>query len=204
MKSEQSIRLFKNPLLELLTHVHPIIPLIMWAPVSLYFFYQAYFFSKNSILVLLPVFSIGLLFWTLTEYVIHRYVFHFESEKPLIKRMIYLFHGIHHDDPDDATRLVMPPVPAILIMSLLIYIFYIFVPKDYFYAFTGSFIVGYLAYDYIHYATHHFPMRSKVGKFIKKYHLLHHHAKEDSKYGVSNPLWDYVFRTVTGPKKAIK
>ena len=56
----------------------------------------------------------------------------------------------------------------------------------------GQFLIDYLIYDYIHYATHHFPMKNRVGRFLKKWHLQHHHTKEPIQYGVSNPLWDYV------------
>ncbi|GAB4014448.1 MAG: hypothetical protein Fur0010_12550 [Bdellovibrio sp.] len=204
MKHKSSVRLFENPVLEAMTHVHPIVPLVMWAPVALACYYYAFFVQGLTIGELLAVFILALLVWTLTEYSIHRYVFHFDSKSAFGKRIIYLFHGIHHDDPDDATRLVMPPVPAVLIMAVLYFLFKMMIPQQFLYAFMGSFIVGYLCYDYIHYATHHFPMTSKLGKYLRKYHLQHHHSKEESKYGVSNPLWDYVFSTVTGPKKAHK
>ena len=50
-------------------------------------------------------------------------------------------------------------------------------------------------YDYIHFATHHFKMSSPAARFLKRYHLQHHFQHHDAKYGVSSPLWDYVFRT---------
>lgn len=130
------------------------------------------------------------------EYLLHRYAFHYPAKSAWGQKIIYMFHGIHHDDPDDATRLVMPPVPAILIMFILGNFFMLFIPKSYFFVFMGSFIIFYLIYDYIHYATHHFRMNSKVGRYLKSYHLKHHYTKAPIKYGVSNPLWDYVFGTV--------
>ena len=39
-------------------------------------------------------------------------------------------------------------------------------------------------------------MKGKVGKYLKEYHLRHHYNDEHTAYGVSNPLWDYVFSTV--------
>jgi sterol desaturase/sphingolipid hydroxylase (fatty acid hydroxylase superfamily) len=63
----------------------------------------------------------------------------------------------------------------------------------------AGFIFGYICYDSIHYATHHLPMKGKVGKFLKTYHLRHHFADDQTAFGVSNPLWDYVFRTVPLP-----
>ncbi|PIP93588.1 MAG: fatty acid hydroxylase [Bdellovibrio sp. CG12_big_fil_rev_8_21_14_0_65_39_13] len=204
MNAKQSVRLFENPLLEALTHVHPIIPLVMWAPFVIAAYYYAIVVQNISALEFSGVFLFALLVWTFTEYFIHRFLFHFETKSKIGDRLIYLFHGIHHDEPDDATRLVMPPVPAVLIMGLLYVIFSALLPEKYLWVFMGSFTFGYLCYDYIHYATHHFPMTSKVGRYLRKYHLQHHHSKEHSKYGVSNPLWDYVFHTVTGPKKDYK
>lgn len=202
-KETQSIRLFENQLLESMTHVHPIVPLVMWAPFSLWLFSKS-FIKGLSLSEYLITAVAALLVWTITEYAVHRYLFHFPGKSAFSKRMVYLFHGIHHDQPDDATRLVMPPVPAVLLMGLFYGLFSLFVPALYLEAFMGFFIIGYLCYDYIHYATHHFPMTSKVGRYLRKYHLRHHHAKEESKYGVSNPLWDYLLGTVTGPKKEQK
>ena len=187
-----------------MTHVHPIIPLVMWSPLAAYLYYISIFEKALSLNELLAWAFIALIVWTFTEYTVHRYVFHYDAKSDFGKWVIYLFHGIHHDEPDDASRLVMPPLPGVILMSLLFLIFRVFVPAQYLEIFMANFIVGYLAYDYIHYATHHFPMTSTVGRYLRKYHLRHHYGKEESKYGVSNPLWDYIFRSVTGPKKATK
>jgi sterol desaturase/sphingolipid hydroxylase (fatty acid hydroxylase superfamily) len=56
--------------------------------------------------------------------------------------------------------------------------------------------MGYLIYDITHYATHHFPMRGKVLKFLKRYHMQHHYKTPDQRFGVSSPLWDWVFGTL--------
>lgn len=202
-KTTESARLFDNPLLEAMTHVHPITPLLMWSPFCVWLFVKS--FEKG---ITLPGFIVAMvsafIVWSFTEYAVHRYLFHFPAKSKFGKRIIFLFHGIHHDYPDDATRLVMPPVPALFFMVLFYALFSAIVPAQIFESFMAFFIIGYLCYDYIHYATHHFPMKSKVGRYLRKYHLRHHHSKEESKYGVSNPLWDYVLGTVTGPKKETK
>jgi len=48
----------------------------------------------------------------------------------------------------------------------------------------------------IHYATHHFPMRSPVAKYLKRHHMMHHYKDPDTRFGVSSPLWDKVFGTM--------
>jgi sterol desaturase/sphingolipid hydroxylase (fatty acid hydroxylase superfamily) len=202
LNDASSIRLFESDFLESLTHVHPIIPLVMWAPVVGYCLYDGISIKGLTLAGHVFVAVCALLIWTLAEYAIHRWAFHFESDSKFITRIIFLFHGIHHDDPQDATRLVMPPFPAVILVSILYFTFKLIIPAPYMLTFMGWFLIGYLCYDYIHYATHHFPMTSKVGRYLRKYHLQHHFANEESKYGVSNPLWDYIFNTVDGPKKS--
>jgi len=196
-----SLRLFKSPILESMSHVHPIVPLVLWAPISIYLMYRSLTVDNLSLLTFFIVGFIALVVWTLTEYTLHRYMFHFNGKSWFSKGFVYIFHGLHHDDPQDPTRLVMPPVPAILIMGVIWQIFALIVPSLYISAFMAFFIIGYLCYDYIHYATHHFKMTSKVGRYLRKFHLQHHHQHQKSKYGVSSPLWDYVFGTVEGPKE---
>ena len=200
MKHKESVRVFSNPVLEATTHVHPVVPLVLWGPVASYLIYSARVHDRLSLATLALLCMAGLLLWTLTEYVLHRWVFHFHAQSRLGKRLVYLFHGLHHDDPNDSTRLVMPPVPTILIMSLLYSLFSFFCPAAYFHGFMAFFIIGYLCYDYIHYATHHFRMTSRVAKYLKRYHLKHHFRTSNARYGVSTPLWDIVFRTMEPPQ----
>ena len=58
-------------------------------------------------------------------------------------------------------------------------------------------VTGYIAYDWIHYYTHHFSPKNRVGRWLKRYHLLHHFDEHHGtkRFGVSNPLWDLVFGT---------
>ena len=59
----------------------------------------------------------------------------------------------------------------------------------------GGLLIGYLVYDLSHYYQHHAKPRSRLGKWLKRYHLEHHHRRPDALYGVSNPFWDVVLRT---------
>ena len=194
-----SIRLFKSDFMESLTHVHPITPLVFWSPFITYLFYRGLTFDQLTFWEFFLTAIFSLFVWTFTEYFLHRFVFHYKANSRLGQYIIFLFHGIHHDDPNDKTRLVMPPVPAVMIVTALYFFFGIFIPSQLMNTFMGWFLIGYLIYDYIHYATHHFPMKSKTARFLKKWHIQHHHTKEPVQYGVSNPLWDYIFRTI--PKK---
>lgn len=196
----QSIRLFENDTLERLSHVHPITPLVFWAPVAAWLLWRSVSLHGFGALALLAMAVAGLLAWTLAEYCLHRFVFHFPAKSKLGKWFVFIFHGNHHHDPKDKTRLVMPPAGGIPIMALLYLGFGLVIPQPWLQPFFAFFIIGYLVYDYIHYATHHFPMRNPVARYLKHYHLKHHFSGEPGRYGVSSPLWDLVFRTRPDPR----
>jgi len=190
-----SVRLFKSDFLEAFTHVHPIVPLLIWTPVIAILVYRSFAVHQNSILDFVTYGFFGIFLWTLTEYVLHRFVFHYPAKSALGNRIVYVVHGLHHEDPIDPTRLVMPPLPAAIYSIILFPLFRFFTGPTHAEAFIACFLVGYLAYDYTHYAVHHFTPRTNFGKFLKKHHLLHHFSNYESRWGVSTPLWDMVFRT---------
>lgn len=197
-EQHQSIRLFENDFLERLSHVHPITPLVVWAPVAAWLFWRALALYPLDALAVGATALAGMFTWTLTEYCLHRFGFHYRARSRFGKWLVFMFHGNHHEDPKDKTRLVMPPAGAIPIMAVLYLLFGLVIPQPWLQPFCGGFIVGYLVYDYIHYATHHFPMRNRVARFLKHYHLKHHYAGESGRFGVSSPLWDRVFGTDPG------
>ena len=63
------------------------------------------------------------------------------------------------------------------------------------YPFLGGFALGYLAYDLIHHSIHRDDTKSGVLNWLRRYHFQHHFAATDRQFGVSTPIWDYVFRT---------
>jgi sterol desaturase/sphingolipid hydroxylase (fatty acid hydroxylase superfamily) len=200
--SDVPIRLFKSNFLEFFSHISPITVTVIWLPVAVYFLVSAIIKAQSGNFpgYILIGFFLGLFLWTLAEYTLHRFVFHFPAKSGKMERIIFLFHGIHHAQPQIKTRLVMPPVVsiplAILFYGLFFLIFNVIfkIPLWTAPVFSG-FIIGYLVYDLTHYATHHFPMRSGYAKFIKRYHMQHHYKTPDKRFGVSSPLWDFVFKT---------
>ncbi len=189
----ETIRLFKNPFLEYFSHIHPITPVVVYVPVLIFMAYLG--IRDTGITAGILSFFFGVFFWTLTEYVIHRWAFHYEPKSEAGKRIHFLVHGIHHDYPRDATRLVMPLLVSVP-LAILFYLGFNAVFGAYHFGVFSGFIFGYVSYDSIHYATHHMKMNGKIGAFLKTYHLKHHYGDEHTAYGVSNPLWDYVFSTV--------
>ena len=186
--------MFANDFIERFSHVHPGTPLVIFLPVIAWMLYLAVAQRGLSIGATAGLFALGLLIWTLVEYAMHRCLFHYEPRSRWGKRLHFLVHGVHHDYPQDASRLVAPPafsIPVALVFyGLFLGVFGRLAPAAF-----GGFIFGYLCYDMIHYATHHFSMKRGVGLWLKKYHMRHHYKDDHNGYGVSSPLWDYVFRT---------
>lgn len=190
---DETVRLFKSDFMEFFTHVSWWIPLLLYVPLLPYFVWKS---LPNTTLGTFTLWAlIGFGVWTLTEYTLHRFVFHFHPKRPWLQRVFYTLHEIHHDYPSDSTRLVMPPILSIPLAFMFYLLFsWMFVPGV-FEPFYIGFGVGYLSYDMTHYALHHLSFKSTWWKFLKKYHLQHHFQEQDRAFGVFSPLWDYVFGT---------
>ena len=105
----ETVRMFDSDFMEFFSRVHPAIPLILYLPVVGFMLYVARWRQGFPVLVVVGLFLLGMLLWTLLEYLIHRYIFHYEPKTRVGKRLHYIIHGVHHDYPNDAKRLVMPP-----------------------------------------------------------------------------------------------
>jgi dihydroceramide fatty acyl 2-hydroxylase len=187
-----SPRMFDSEVLDRLSRVHPSVPLLIYVPVIAALVVIASMHLALGALVLW--FVAGWAAWTLFEYWMHRIVFHFEPEDGIGARLHFIIHGVHHDHPNDPMRLVMPPsvsVPlAILIVGAMIVI-----GGDAGLAVGAGFLVGYLAYDMTHYHVHHHRPRTRLGRLLREQHMRHHFQDDTRGFGVSLPLWDYVFGT---------
>jgi 4-hydroxysphinganine ceramide fatty acyl 2-hydroxylase len=193
-KKDESVRMFKSSFMEFFSHIHPATPLVLYLPAIAYMLYVALWRTQLSILLVAALFLAGMLLWTLLEYVIHRYAFHHEPRSEIGKQFHFIVHGVHHDYPNDAKRLVMPPVISIP-LAIVFYASFVLLFGDTAPAIWAGLVTGYVGYDSIHYAIHHFPMKSSILNRLKQHHLRHHYHDDHAGYGVSSPLWDYIFAT---------
>ncbi len=189
--SEESIRMFKSNLLEILSKVHFSVPLFIYIPAIIFFSWQS-FRQGTGGWEFIAFFAIGLFVWTITEYVLHRFIFHYYPSSGWGRRIHFIFHGVHHDYPRDKKRLVMPPSASIPLAALFYFLFSLFFPAARLYAFFPGFLLGYLIYDMMHYAMHHYNFKSTIMKKIKQHHMLHHYQDASKGFGVSSSLWDIV------------
>jgi sterol desaturase/sphingolipid hydroxylase (fatty acid hydroxylase superfamily) len=200
-KTNKSVQVFKNPILEKMTHAHPLTPLLVWGPIIVGLLWHSLYVLGLSMSVIAPISVSALVTWSLVEYVLHRFVFHYEGESVWSQKIHFLIHGIHHVDPNDPTRLVMPPLGGIAIAAIIFPMFRAVLGPIWVEPFLAFFLVGYLIYDYTHFAVHYFRPLTRYGKMLKNHHMQHHFAEPNSRWGVSTPIWDFVFGTLEGDVK---
>jgi sterol desaturase/sphingolipid hydroxylase (fatty acid hydroxylase superfamily) len=149
--------------------------------------------SWDGILALLVS---GSLSWGLIEYGLHRFIFHFDARSDLGRKLVYTAHLSHHEQPTAAENLF-----ASLRLSVPIAACYWLLAwgvtgtwRAASYLFTGL-VIGYFCYEWLHFQAHHGRSRLRLFRYLKKYHLLHHHRTPNLRFGVTSPLFDLAFGT---------
>jgi len=143
----------------------------------------------------------GMTVWTLVEYLIHRFLFHWKSTNPAIKLITFMFHGVHHAYPRDVPRSITPLIFT-LPTAAIFYLVFKLIFGAYGEAIITGFASGYVLYSIIHDSTHHFGMNFPVLKQLKKHHMRHHYFDIEQNFGVSTVLWDIIFRTYDNQQSA--
>jgi dihydroceramide fatty acyl 2-hydroxylase len=186
--------MFRWPWLDRLSRVHPVVPPLIFGPAIIVLLAVA-FANESAGTTLLGILG-GYLLWTLSEYWIHRVIFHFEPEDGIGARLHWMVHGVHHDHPNDPLRLVMPPAVSVPLAALFVLAFVAIFGTPLAWAVSGGFLAGYLVYDMLHYALHHHRQpRSALERRLRELHMRHHFEDETHGYGISAPWWDVIFGT---------
>ncbi len=198
VKVEGQGQIFENPVLESLTKTNPWITAFTYLGTSAILIVYGFQYNHLDITKALGLFISGLFFWTFFEYVTHRFVFHYVNERKWVQKFHYAMHGVHHEYPKDRERIFMPPVPGLLITSLLFGIFYL-IMGAWVFAFLPGLLVGYYLYSFIHWSVH----KNKPPKWLKpqwRHHSLHHYKYTELAFGVTTRFWDRVFGTMPPEK----
>lgn len=190
--SADRLRLFRNPWLERLTVIPVGAFVALWA--VLLPAIAGVGFVTAPTLWAIPLAIAGVFVWTLAEYALHRCVFHFEPRSPLLRQAIFVIHANHHADSNDPLRNLMPPIVSIPVGSLvwLLSLWTMGLPGTWF---LLGFMMGYVAYDLVHFATHQLPMKGRIGRVLKTHHMRHHHLNAEGNYAITGLIWDRVFST---------
>jgi sterol desaturase/sphingolipid hydroxylase (fatty acid hydroxylase superfamily) len=191
--------MFESDWLDRLSRVHPAVPVVIFGPaIGILAGYAA---AKDSFPTFVLLFALGYGFWTLTEYWIHRAIFHFEPEEGLGARFHWIIHGVHHDHPNDPLRLVMPPSVSVPLSTLFCLGFWAVLGSPQWYAFGAGFLAGYLIYDMTHYFLHHHKPRTRTGRWLRELHMRHHFQDHTRGFGISAPYWDKAFGTYSSRRR---
>jgi sterol desaturase/sphingolipid hydroxylase (fatty acid hydroxylase superfamily) len=188
-----SPRLFENALLDKFSRVHWSVPLFVYTPIVVLLSYVS--IQALSVPVAAGAVLLGYLIWTLIEYFGHRYLFHYEFPGRFGARIHFLIHGVHHVHPNDPLRLVMPALLSGPIMAIAFVVTMLLFGWPLGYPVLMGFIIGYLGYDMTHYYLHHAEPKTRVGRAMRRAHMLHHFRDPTKAFGVSAPWWDHVFKT---------
>jgi len=191
-------QLFQNPILEKLSRTHISVPLVIFFSYAAGLLYWSITHTTLSAGITVLLFFIGMLAFTWVEYNVHRYFFHMPTNTPRKEKIQYTSHGVHHEFPKDKDRLAMPPLLSITLSTILLLLFRL-VMGDYVFAFLPGFLVGYAMYLSVHYMVHAFQPPKNFLKALWINHGIHHYKDGLVVFGVSSPLWDYIYGTMTKP-----
>ena len=194
-----SPRMFDADWLDRFSRVHHLVPLAIFLPGIGVLLALGADLAPAAILGLMAG---GWLTWTLTEYWMHRLVFHFEPERGVGARLHWIIHGVHHDHPNDPLRLVMPPSVSVPLSALFFGLFALVLGTPEAYPFTAGFLSGYLVYDMLHYHLHHHAPTTRSGRWLRELHMRHHFQDDTRGFGISAPFWDAAFRTTVRRRRS--
>jgi sterol desaturase/sphingolipid hydroxylase (fatty acid hydroxylase superfamily) len=186
--------LFDNPILEALSRTHIAVPITIYLVTATVLGWYAFTYTDMTAGWIGTLFFSGILVFSLIEYATHRGVFHMETNTSLKAKIQYTFHGIHHEYPKDKTRLAMPPAMAVFVGLALFSVTFLLLGEAS-YAFFPGFLVGYSGYLFVHFIVHAYKPPKNLFKWLWINHAVHHYKSHEKNYGVSSPLWDYVFGT---------
>ena len=154
--------MFDNPLLELLSRVHPVVPPLIYLPVITLCLVLAVGREGSAWRPSPGCSCSGSAAWSLAEYLLHRFVFHFQPDTRWGRRLHFIIHGVHHDYPHDPMRLVMPPSVSVPLAILTSSAFALLLGPEWSLPVFAGFLVGYLIYDMTHFHIHHHRATNKL------------------------------------------
>lgn len=193
-----SAKMFSNPVLEKISRTHISVPIAMFLGLGAYSLYWGMSSTTIGAGTALLLMVVGFLAFTFVEYLMHRFLYHMEPDTKVKDKLQYSMHGVHHDYPKDKDRLAMPPFISFLYAVILYFVFDLMMGEYAFY-FLPGFLIGYAAYLGVHYIVHAYQPPKNFLKVLWVNHAIHHYKDPDVAFGVSTPIWDYVFGTM--PKK---
>ena len=147
---------------------------------------------------LLWLFPFGVAAWTLLEYILHRFAFHIQTpiRNPRLRDFVYASHLAHHASPRDPNQLLVLPAYGLVISAVLFGLMTALFRSLFSAAGVMAGIwAGFLYYEAVHYRVHFSLSGSGLIARQRRAHFYHHFTNNKKCFGVTSPIWDYVFGT---------
>ncbi|UOM34517.1 sterol desaturase family protein [Acuticoccus sp. I52.16.1] len=143
----------------------------------------------------------GIFVYSLVEYLMHRFLYHWEPDNKVIRFItadVGRHHMRHHREPSDYKAAINAvQAPVVILSSLLAAVVFV-LPEPLKAAWLASVVAGsmnYIAQELIHFGTHHMPMNSGFLAVVKRHHMLHHYRGENANFGLFWTFWDRILGT---------
>lgn len=150
-----------------------------------------YFGSRHASSPLLAVTSVGagMVMFTLIEYAVHRWLFHWK-----VDYMVGL-HDVHHRVPTDPAALPFFWPPAALLVLWQLFTLLLGKPAGSY--FVAGIAAGYFWYALLHHLEHSAWIHRPALRWLRKRYGVHviHHQRGSCNYGVTSSFWDRAFGT---------
>jgi dihydroceramide fatty acyl 2-hydroxylase len=171
-------------------------PFAVFGPLAVLLLVIGFMTAQNTVAGSLLIIGIGLFSWTVAEYFFHRFPFHNPTTKEPWRFLSSGQHLLHHEIPNHPNYVAAPLIMSLIIYSVIMAIVLLISRSvSATLLWGGSFAIAYLLYETIHYYAHHGRPTTALGRYLKRYHLVHHFKDSNNYYGVTSPLWDWILGT---------
>lgn len=149
--------------------------------------------SVDAPLLVVVGIPLGLVLWSLSEYVLHRFAFHEARGRSYGSRE----HLRHHGSEDTVLESWYLSWAGVLLVGfgLLPVLGRLVGPAELGWGVGTGFVVAYGFYDLVHWRAHRRPYANRYEAMVRKHHFVHHFHAPLQNHGVTSPVWDRVFGT---------
>ncbi|MGA2835532.1 MAG: sterol desaturase family protein [Acidimicrobiales bacterium] len=151
----------------------------------------------RPVLVLIAAFVGGMVLWTLSEYVLHRW-FHIARGSNLASKEHLEHHARRRYLVNALSWLSWAGVLVVGLVAIPL-VAWTVLPVPRAVALGAGWVTAYFAYEFIHAADHLWAPRTAYGRWARRSHFHHHFGAPLRNYGVTSPFWDKVFGTYERP-----
>lgn len=175
---------------------NPWMPTLLYSPIALILIVLSVKYQPKDFLSVIIFVSIGLFSWTLVEYFLHRFVFHWTQVKDPWKTLASGLHMAHHKSANAEDLILSPPFVSFA-FGIILYLLFSLITQSFANGalLESGLLGGYVFYEWVHYGSHRYHPKSVLGKYLQQYHLKHHFKNPNGTFGVTSPLWDTLFGT---------